>query len=74
MTETHLRTIVRSISYRISAIIFTIIYTYFITGNLVGSTGFALVLHLFLSIDYYIHERIWLKIKWGKLPQKDDQL
>jgi uncharacterized membrane protein len=28
-------------------------------------TGFATALHILLSVDYYIHERIWLKIKWG---------
>jgi uncharacterized membrane protein len=71
MTESHKRTIVRSISYRTSAVIFTILYTYLITGNLADSTGFALVLHLLLSIDYYLHERIWLRIKWGKLPPNE---
>ena len=66
MQETHLRTFTRSVSYRLSAIFFTIIYTYLFTGDLANSTGFAIVLHLLLSIDYYIHERIWLKIEWGK--------
>jgi uncharacterized membrane protein len=35
------------------------------TGNIASATGFATALHILLSIDYYIHERIWLKIKWG---------
>ena len=37
------------------------------TGNIANATGFATALHILLSIDYYIHERIWLKIKWGKI-------
>jgi len=37
------------------------------TGNIASATGFATALHILLSIDYYIHERIWLKIKWGKI-------
>jgi len=65
ITETHKRTIVRMISYRITAWLFTIFWTYLYTDNLVHSTEFATLLHLLLSIDYYIHERIWLKIKWG---------
>jgi uncharacterized membrane protein len=67
MTETHKRTVVRMLTYRITAWLFTILWTWLIVGDLAKSTGFATVLHILLSIDYYIHERIWLKIKWGLL-------
>lgn len=63
--ETHQRTIARMITYRVTAWLFTILWTYFFTGNLVNSAGFATALHILLSIDYYIHERVWLRIKWG---------
>lgn len=63
--ETKKRTVVRMISYRLTAWFFTIIWTYIFVGNLGQSAGFATALHALLSIDYYIHERIWLKIKWG---------
>ena len=66
MLETKKRTVVRMITYRITAWLFTIFWTYLFTGNLGNATGFATVLHLLLSVDYYIHERIWLKIKWGR--------
>jgi len=65
MIETRKRTLARMISYRITAWIFTIFWTYLFTGDIGKSTGFATLLHLLLSIDYYIHERIWLRIKWG---------
>ena len=67
--ETKKRTIIRMVTYRITALIFTIIWTYMFTGNFLNSAGFAVTLHFLLSIDYYIHERIWLKIKWGKLNE-----
>ena len=66
MTETHKRTIARMISYRITAWLFTILWTYMFTGDIGSATGFATALHLLLSVDYYIYERIWLKIKWGQ--------
>ena len=53
------------ITYRLTAWLFTIFWTWMILGDIAKSTGFATTLHLLLSIDYYIHERIWLKIKWG---------
>lgn len=63
--ESHKRTIVRMISYRLTAWLFTILWTYLYYGDLAAATGFSTLLHLLLSFDYYIHERIWLKIKWG---------
>jgi uncharacterized membrane protein len=68
--ESKKRTVVRMITYRLTAWLFTILYTWLFTGNISSATGFATLLHLLLSIDYYIHERVWLKIKWGKLNGK----
>jgi len=65
--ETVKRTIVRTVSYRLTAFFMTIIWTWLITHDLGKSTIFSAILHMLLSIDYYIHERIWLKIKWGRL-------
>jgi uncharacterized membrane protein len=65
--ETRTRTIARMVTYRITAWLFTILWTYIFTKNLGSATGFATALHILLSIDYYIHERIWLKIKWGRI-------
>jgi len=66
MTETKQRTVVRMLTYRLTAWAFTIFWTYLFTGDVASATGFATTLHILLSIDYYVHERIWLKIKWGK--------
>lgn len=65
MNETKQRTIVRAISYRLTAWVFTIFWTWLFTGDIAKSTGFATLLHLLLTVDYYIHERVWLKVKWG---------
>lgn len=65
MIETHKRTVARMVSYRLTAWLFTIFWTYLFTGDIGSATGFATALHILLSIDYYIHERIWLKVKWG---------
>ena len=66
MTETKQRTVVRMLTYRLTAWAFTIFWTYLFTGDVASATGFATTLHILLRIDYYVHERIWLKIKWGK--------
>lgn len=69
MIETKTRTIARMVTYRITAWLFTIFWTWLFTDDLSSATTFATALHILLSIDYYIHERIWLRIKWGKVDQ-----
>jgi len=65
IVETHKRTLVKIVSYRLSAWLLTIPVMFWLTGDLESSVGGSIIIHLLLSVDYYIHERIWLKIKWG---------
>jgi len=56
--ETHLRTVVRTICYRIAALLITSVWT---------GLGEAVAIHFVLAIVQYVMERIWLKINWGKI-------
>ena len=58
MSETHLRTFARTITYRIAALLITALWT---------GLGDAIVIHIVLAFVQYVMERVWLKIKWGKL-------
>jgi uncharacterized membrane protein len=60
---------VRTVTYRLSAWLLTIPITYWLTGDLREAVGSSTLLHAALSIDYYVHERIWLKVKWGAVQQ-----
>lgn len=65
MIETRKRTMCRMLTYSITAWSFTVFWTYLFTNNIGNAFGFATLLHILLSIDYYIHERVWLNVKWG---------
>ena len=56
--ETKKRTILRTISYRIIALLITAIWT---------GLNNAIIIHIILTLIHYILERIWLTIKWGKI-------
>ena len=56
--ETHKRTIARTISYRIAALLITALWT---------GLGDAVLIHIVLATLHYVMERVWLKIKWGKI-------
>lgn len=56
LTETHKRTIVRAITWRIVATLVTAAWT--------GLSG-AIIINIFMTVAHYIHERLWLRLKWG---------
>lgn len=56
--ETHKRTLTRAASWRVTATAVTAAFT--------GLEG-AIVINIFMTIVHYIHERLWLKINWGKV-------
>jgi adenylylsulfate kinase len=39
---------------------------YLFTGRLDVALGFMIVSNVYTSIAYYVHERVWNKIGWGK--------
>jgi uncharacterized membrane protein len=56
--ESKLRTLVKSLSFRIVALL--------ITAPIIGF-NLALGIQIILFFAYYLHERVWLKINWGKV-------
>ena len=58
MTELHRRTWARTLSYRITALLITAVWT---------GLSDAVAIHIVLAVVQYIMERLWLKIKWGKI-------
>ena len=56
--ETHKRTIVRTVTYRVAALLITALWT---------GLGDAVLIHIVLAVLHYGMERAWLKIKWGKI-------
>lgn len=57
MSETHARTIARTVTYRIAALLITALWT---------GLGDAVLIHIVLASLHYVMERLWLRIKWGK--------
>jgi hypothetical protein len=58
MTELHKRTIVRALAYRVVALLITAIWT---------GLSDAVIIHVILTAVHYVMERVWLKIKWGRI-------
>ena len=65
LTETKLRSLIKSITWRLIASLTTIIITYIFTNNISIALSLGIVDVFSKFILYYIHERCWSNTKWG---------
>ena len=60
------RTLVKTITYRIFILILDFTTIYIFTRQAKIALGFMIVSNIYTTVGYFLHERIWDKIKWGK--------
>lgn len=66
MVETHSRTVMKTVSWRIVATLTTGIIVYLFTGEILLSLGVIGVEVIVKILFYYLHERVWNMVQWGK--------
>jgi len=68
------RSLLKSISWRLFSFCLTIAIIYAYTKNIKQSLGVGAGIDLVKMVLYYIHERLWNKVKFGRLKQQDYQI
>jgi len=66
MSEHRKRSLMKSISFRVLATITTMILVFLFTRELTITLGIGFLDIISKLILYYVHERVWNLIKWGK--------
>ena len=61
------RSLVKTISWRLTGTFCTFLISFIILGDITASSTIALIQLIINTIMFYIHERIWNIIKWGKV-------
>lgn len=64
--ETQYRSIAKSISYRVLSVTVDYIVAYLFTRNVALSAGIVLFVDFYSTVLYYLHERLWAHIHWGR--------
>lgn len=67
--ENRKRSLIKTITYRVVIIILDFSAIFLFTHKYDVALGFVIISNLYTSTGYYIHERIWDKIKWGKVKK-----
>lgn len=72
--ESHPRTLVKAITFRAGATVTTMLIVFAFTGRWLLTIGVGVVETIAKVILYYVHERIWDKIHWGRPKHPLDDL
>jgi sulfate adenylyltransferase large subunit len=71
LTETHARSLAKAVSWRATGSLDTFLVALLITRNVHLAGGVALTEVLTKIFIYYLHERVWGLIPWGKAAAHD---
>lgn len=66
MASTYQRSLVKGIIWEIISFIVTAIIVYLFYGSIGTSIRFSFILTVIKIPFFFIHERLWKKVKWGK--------
>jgi uncharacterized membrane protein len=67
--EEAIRSLVKAITYRLLIVLSNGIIVFAITHNYSLTLEVLLISNLASTIIYFVHERVWNKIHWGRLKQ-----
>ncbi len=64
--NTHKRSIVKAIIYRCGGIAVLAVVTWIFTRDVIQVTAVTVAYHLVSIVGYYVYERLWERMEWGK--------
>ncbi len=65
-SEKHSRSLLKAVSYRALSIVADSAAAYFFTRDMALSAGIVIFMNGYSTILYYLHERVWANIHWGR--------
>jgi uncharacterized membrane protein len=69
-TSTRKRSIVKALTYRVVIVCLDFLAIYLFTHKVEVALGFMIVSNIYTTVGYFVHERIWARIGWGKAMQE----
>lgn len=68
-SETHARTFVKTVVWRVIATLVSITVVYSFTGAMKESVEISLAGAMIGVVTYYLHERFWNRVQWGRVEK-----
>ena len=62
------RSIAKAFTYRVVILCLDFLAIYLFTHKTEVALGFMIVSNVYTTVGYFLHERIWARIRWGRAP------
>jgi len=72
--ESHVRTITKTLSWRFVATLVTFSVAWLVTGKLTFAVEIGVADTLIKLGAYYFHERLWIRVKFGRLRKPEYEI
>jgi uncharacterized membrane protein len=72
--ETHVRTIIKALSWRFVATLITFTVAWIVTGELAFAAEIGLADTVIKLGAYYFHERTWMRVEFGTLKKPEYEI
>ncbi len=72
--ESHIRTITKTLSWRFVATLITFSVAWLVTGKLTFALEIGVADTLIKLGAYYFHERLWIRVRFGKLRKPEYEI
>ena len=66
LSDTQGRTLAKTVTWRITGSTSAMIIAYLVTGSVAISSTIGIVHLIANTLLYWVHERVWSRIRWGK--------
>ncbi len=60
------RSVVKALTYRIIIVCLDFLCVYLFTHKVEVAIGFMIVSNIYTTAGYFLHERIWARVGWGR--------
>ena len=60
------RSVVKAVSYRVIVVVADFVAVFFFTGRTDIALGFVVVSNIYTTGLYFLHERFWDRVAWGR--------
>ena len=72
--ESHVRTVTKALSWRLIATLVTFTVAWYATRKLTLAVEIGVADTLIKLGAYYFHERLWIRVKFGKLQRPEYEI
>ena len=67
--DSHQRSLVKAAIYKLGSVAVLAILSWIFTRDLIKMSGITLSYEFIAIIGYYVHERLWERVTWGRKNQ-----